>query len=80
MTAKHDGQKREKVLALLPRAGGPGSWERSHTDEHWGEDYLLSLSSGASAPQSSAGLKLGLERLSLGLEGPGKAFPIGLQA
>lgn len=63
----------------FPEPGGLGSWERSQTNEHWGEECLPSLSSGASAPGSSAGLRLGLERLPLGLEGR-EAFPTGLQA
>lgn len=57
------------------RPGGLGSWERSQTDEHWEEECLPSLSSGASAAKSSAGLRLLLVRLPLGLEGWGRPSP-----
>lgn len=61
--------------ACFSGPGGLGSWERSQTDEHWEEECLLSLSFGASAPRSNAGLRLALEGLSLGLEGLGRPSP-----
>lgn len=56
---------------------GPG--RKARVTNAGGEECLPSLSSGASAPGSSAGLGLGPERLPLGLEGR-EAFPTGLQA
>lgn len=49
--------RRQKVLASWGLEGGP--WERSQTNEHWGEECFPSPSSGASAasteqPQASA--------------------------
>lgn len=69
---------RQKVLYSLG-LGGFGSWERSQIDEHWVEEYLPLLSSGASVAKSNAGLRLGLERQPSGLEGQG-GLPSGLQA
>lgn len=64
---------REGACFLI--SGGLRSWERNQTDEHWEEECLPSLSSGASAAKSSAGLRLLLERLPLGLEGWGRPSP-----
>lgn len=70
----------ERKGACFPGPRGQGSWKRTQTHQHWGGECLPSLSSGASAPNNSAGLRLGLQRQALGPEGPGKAFPTGLQA
>lgn len=66
-------QAEERGAAWFPGPGELGSWERSQTDEHWGEKTVFPHS--ALAPESSAGPRLGPERLPSGLEGRGRPSP-----